>query len=112
MVNGTQLSVEGGHGGPSYYGGWGPGGAIGTAGNAAPANSGGGGGGAGDGSTAGSAPGNGGGAGCHIWSIITSPATTYTYTVGGTAAGGTAGGNGFAGGAGAAGLITVVAHWQ
>lgn len=55
----------------------------------------------------------GGGAGAYCQAIITSPAGTYTYTVGlgGSAAG--AGGTGGAGGtAGATGLIIVTEHYQ
>jgi len=49
----------------------------------------------------------GGGEGEYLEVVIDSPAATYTYTVGGTAAAGSAGTNGNAGGAGAAGFIIV-----
>lgn len=52
------------------------------------------------------APG-GGGEGEYIEIIISSPAATYTYTVGAAGAAGAAGTNGFAGGAGGSGYIIV-----
>lgn len=105
-------AAPGGNGGVGFYGGYGPGGVNGVAGTAAPANTGGGGGGGGGALTAGVIAGVSGGAGCHISTVITSPAATYIYTVGGTAVGGSAGASGFAGGTGASGLITALAHWQ
>lgn len=113
-VNTTANSMPGGMGGVSYYGGYGAPtvGAAGTPGGTAPANSGGGGAGGPGNATASVATGAGGGAGCHIWAIITSPNPTYVYSVGGTASGANAGTSGSAGGGGAAGLVTVVGHWQ
>jgi hypothetical protein len=111
-ANATATGQPGAPGGVSFYGGAGINVTNATAGGAAPPNSGGGGSGGGGSTTAGVFNGNGGGAGCHISTVITSPAATYTYTVGALAAGGTAGTSGFLGGGGAAGLITAVAHWQ
>lgn len=53
-----------------------------------------------------------GGGSEYCWVIVTSPATSYTYTVGTGGAGGSAGTNGFAGGNGANGIIIVEARWQ
>jgi hypothetical protein len=107
----TSTNGPGGAGALSFYGGAGAPNSAGQAGLAAPANSGGGGSGGSAGATA-VITGPGGAAGCHISTIIASPAATYTYTVGAAVAGGAAGTSCFAGGGGAAGLITVVAHWQ
>lgn len=49
--------------------------------------------------------GSGGGAGGYVEKLITSPAATYTYTVGAVANGGAAGT--YAGGNGAAGIIII-----
>lgn len=106
------VSAPGGWGGMSFYGGAGAPGPSGAAGGAAPTNSGGGGAGGSGSGTAGVNAVGGGGAGCHISAFITSPSATYTYTVGTTAPGGAAGTSGFVGGIGAAGLITILAHWQ
>lgn len=75
-------------------------------------NSGGGGGGGGSDATA--PPGGGGGGGARIYKVITSPAATYAYNVGPGSAGGAAGGGTLpmAGGAGAAGYIMVVPHYN
>jgi hypothetical protein len=54
-------------------------------------------------------PGTGGGGGGYARTIITSPATSYTYAVGAGGAGGAAGANGFAGEAGRAGLVMFTA---
>lgn len=104
-------AAPGGSGGVSFYGGGGVG-IQATAGGAAPVNSGGGGSGGGGSATTGVFNGNGGGAGCHIKTIITSPAATFTYSVGSLATGGNNGTSGFGGGNGAAGLIDIIAHWQ
>lgn len=66
--------------------------------------------GAGDGATPNT--GGGGAGGGYVKKLITSPSTTYTYTVGSGGAGGTAGTSGFVGGAGAGGLIIVTAYFQ
>lgn len=55
--------------------------------------------------------GAGGGAGGYLEAVITSPATSYTYTVGSVANGGTAGVSGFAGGQGGAGIIIVEEYY-
>ncbi len=95
-------------GGSSFCGG----GALGptTAANGvnAAANSGGGGSGAIGGSTNNNSAGSGGG-GEMAYLLITSPAGTYTYTVGASAAGGV-GGN-FTGGASGSGVIRVLEHY-
>lgn len=106
----STANYPGGPGGNSVLGGGGPMGyAVSAstpgAGAAAATNSGSGGGGAGSSTTAG--PGGGGGAGAMCNKVITSPAASYTYTVGAGGAAGTAGTTGAAGGAGAAGLIIV-----
>lgn len=87
-------------GGNSFFGGGGKG-QTGAAGGAGKTNSGGGGGGGSSGANGGS----GGGAGEYVEFSITSPTTSYLYTVGVAAAGGAAGGQ--AGGAGGSGLIIV-----
>jgi hypothetical protein len=96
----------GGAGGGSFFGGAGAS-TTNAAGGAAATNSGSGGGGGNTGSGNSS---GGGGAGEFVEFVITSPASSYTYTVGGGGNGGTAGGA--AGGAGAAGRIEVIAYWQ
>ncbi len=109
--------VSGGSGGSSAFGGGGGGGSGGnqivggSAGGAGAANTGAGGGGGGllaqsDLPTGGA----GGGAGAYIEAIITSLASTYSYTVG---AGGTVGANpsGAVGGAGGSGVIIIEAYY-
>ena len=100
--------LAGGTGGASYWGGGGYGGVPyggspngGGAGSCS--GSGGGGGSCGGGTSY--AGGGGGGAGGTAMSIITSPSSTYSYTVGAGGAGGS--GNASAGAAGAAGIIFV-----
>src|SRR5437016_5111773 len=56
--------------------------------------------------------GAGGGGGGSLYSLITSPAASYSYAVGAGGGAGTAGTNGQAGGAGAAGVIIVTAYFQ
>ena len=97
-VTGTS---PGGVGGVSAFGGAGGSGAN-AAGLSAAANSGSGGGGGGNNNAA---AGGGGGAGAYCERLITSPAATYTYTIGTGGAGGSAGTN--AGGNGADGIIIV-----
>lgn len=100
-------NAKGGDGGQSFFGGGAHTGANQT-GNAAATNSGSGGSGGG---AAGANPGGaGGGAGGYVEKLITSPAATYTYTVGAAANGGAAGGQ--AGGNGAAGLIIVDEYYD
>ncbi len=101
----ASTTLAGGHGGNGFFGGAGAGGINGAGTNAA-ANSGSGGG--GGGGSPSSNAGSGGGAGAYVEKLITSPATTYTYTVG---AGGNGGAAGVAaGGNGAAGII-IVDEW-
>lgn len=103
---GTNISAggaAGGSGGHNPFGGAGAKGGASSAGEAAKANTGAGGQG-GNGTSTGTA-GGGGGAGEYVEFLITAPAATYIYTVGGGGAGGAAGGS--AGGNGAAGIIIV-----
>ena len=99
---------NGGVGGASTLGGQGPGGGANSgsinAGSSAVANSGSGGGGAADSTTANS--GGGGGAGATCKKLITTPASSYTYTIGLAVAGGTNGGQG------SAGLLQIWSRWQ
>lgn len=117
-ANITTVGAEGGSGASSALGGGGGGGADnvngGTAtGGAASTNSGSGGGGAGGtGSVSGLQTGGGGGAGGWVDAIITSPASTYPYGLGGGGAAGVAGTSGAAGGAGAAGILVVEEFYQ
>lgn len=104
------VNQGGGAGGISFFGGAGPAPPQNNAGFAAAANSGSGGSGAGNGVTANT--GGGGAAGGYGRKLITSPLSSYLYTVGPGGAGGTLGTGGAAGGAGAAGLITVTAYFQ
>jgi len=104
-------NVAGGYGASSYFSGGGSGGQPGAnAGGTAIANSGSGAGGAGCGATA--ASGAGGGAGGYVRKLITSPLTTYAYSVGAGGTAGTAGTSGAAGGTGAGGLLVVMAYFQ
>lgn len=108
----TVANYQGAPGGNSTLGGAG-GGASSTseAGGTASANTGSGGGAPGTGATASNgAPSGAAGGTCR--KTITSPASTYTYTVGAATTGGSAGTNGATGGNGAAGRIKVVARWQ
>jgi hypothetical protein len=110
-ASGSQPSAgntAGGDGGNGFFGGGAGGPSPSTAGVAAAPNSGGGGSGGVQGGTGNG--GGGGGAGEFVEFIITTPAGSYTYTVGPGGAGGAAGA--FAGGAGAAGRIEVEAYWQ
>lgn len=101
--------VAGTSGGSSCLGGDGGGGAPNSGGNASTANTGGGGGGAG--SPVSSQGASGGGSGGCIYTIINTPAATYTYAVGAAGTAGTAGTSGFAGGAGGSGGVWVVEHY-
>lgn len=104
-INTTQSA--GGHGGGNAY--CGMGGPGGGAGNAAPAAStaGQGGGGGGMNGAVNNFSGTGGGGGGFVQAIITSPAGTYTYTVGAAGTAGAAGTSGVGGAAGGAGIIIV-----
>lgn len=102
-INNSVANVfgQGGQGGSSPFGGAGGGGQGNQNGTAAKANSGSGGGGGGGASAQNSA--GGGGAGGYVEFSITSPATSYAYTVG---AGGTGGvGASLTGGNGGSGVI-------
>lgn len=108
-VSATNSIGVGGNGGGR---GAGLGGQAGGAGGAAVANSGGGGGGGGLASaifatTGGDCVAGGGGEGEYAEMRISSPTTSYTYTVGAVGAGGSAGSSGFAGGAGGTGKIAI-----
>jgi hypothetical protein len=101
-----------------WYGGkgGGQGGGVGSqpgsgmvAGQGAAPNSGGGGG--GSGCRDNGDPGGGGGEGAYLYKIITSPSSSYAYTVGPGSSGGTAGSNAQAGGAGANGYIKATAWY-
>jgi hypothetical protein len=95
---------QGAQGGASFFGGGGYGGWPGSPGQAGSSvGSGGGGGGA---STAGGAA-TAGAAGGYCEKLITSPAASYSYNVGGTGGGGSAGTSGAAGGNGAPGIIII-----
>ncbi len=106
----TNGALPGGHGGNSpFFGGGGNAGSggIGIGNSAGVANTGGGGGGASPNTAALAYAGSGGGSGGFVEAIITSPAATYSYTVGGGGGGGSAGTSGNAGSAGADGFIEV-----
>jgi hypothetical protein len=96
---------RGGGSGQSPFGGGGRQPNSGNGGGTAQTNSGSGGAGAGCGGTPNS--GGGGAAGGYVEKLITNPAATYSYAVGGGASGGSAGTSGFTGGAGAAGIIVI-----
>jgi len=98
----------GGHGGQSYLGGGGSGGVSGGAGQVGVTNTGGGAGGAG--STVTGAAGGGGG-GAYVQSIVSAPASTYSYAVGAGGTAGAAGTSGTAGGVGSAGKIVVEEYY-
>lgn len=97
--NGADFTVPGSNGAPGIFGTGAGRGSSGT-GGAGGTNTGAGGAGGASTNTAG-----GGGAGEYVEIVITSPSTTYTYTVGTAGAAGAAGGQ--AGGAGGTGLIIV-----
>jgi hypothetical protein len=97
----------GGQGGANTFGGSGAG-SINTTGFAGATNTGAGGGGSGsNNAVSGNNSGGGGGSGAYIDAIITSPASTYAYSIGTGGTGGGGGTNGFSGGAGADGIIIV-----
>lgn len=62
--------------------------------------------------TGGGASGGGGGGGAAIVSIITSPASTYAYSIGAGGSGGSAGGGGNSGRAGGSGVVIVEEYYQ
>lgn len=101
----------GGAGGNSPFGGGGTGGSNAPGAGGKGATNTGGGGGAGGGTATVQAA-NGGGAGGYFRKIITSPAVSYTYTVGvGGSSGGTAAAGGGTGASGADGCIIIIAHF-
>ncbi len=99
---------SGGFGAASPFGGGGAGGNNTGAGNNAKSNTGGGGGGGGPNSAT-AMGGYGGAAGEYVELYITSPAASYTYTIGSGGAGGSAGG--VAGGNGGSGFIVVEEYY-
>jgi hypothetical protein len=108
----TNVTILGGNGGVSFFGGAGVGGGQGsTTADAAKANSGSGGGGGGFTNVANCVAGNGGGAGGYFDAIIKSPSTTYAYAVGAAGSGGAAGGSGANGSNGGSGYIIVEEYY-
>lgn len=110
--NSAVSQAPGGDGGCSPFGGNGKGGVLGggAGGNAVPNTGSGGGGGGGSSSTTNT--GGGGGSGGYIRVIISSPASSYFYSVGTGGSGGLAGTNGAAGGSGGAGFIIVKEYYK
>lgn len=106
-AGGLVINSSGGMGGVTAYGGSGAGGVANSAGQAAATGSCAGGGGAGSNGSVGGAA--GGGSGEYVEFIITSPASSYGFTVGTKGSGGAAGG--IAGGNGSDGYVQVEAHW-
>ncbi len=104
-------AFTGGAGGSTPLGAGGAGGYYGTAGNSAANNTGGGGQGGGINQVVNGYSGSGGGAGAYIEVIITSPSSTYHYTIG-TAGNAGTGTGGNSGGAGGTGFILVEEHYQ
>lgn len=107
-------AIAGGAGGSTVFAGGGSGGVTGGSGNgiAGVTNTGGGGGGGSAGLTTNVFTGAGGGGGGFVDAIITSPLSTYAYTVGTGGAAGGLGTAGSSGGTGAAGYIEVTEHYQ
>lgn len=70
------------------------------------------GGGGSGGGPAGTQDGGGGGSGGYVEAIISSPSSTYAYSVGAGGAGGTAGTGGVGGGGGGSGLVLVQEYYQ
>ena len=108
----STLAPIGTSGASSALGGSGGGGAIGAfAGISASISSGSGGGGGGGPTSASGNGGSGGGAGCFIDAIISSPSSSYSYSVGSGGAAGS-GGTGGNGGAGGSGMIEVTEYYM
>lgn len=104
---------QGGTGGGTPFGCVGQGAGLGSGASAGldgPANSGVGGSGAGG--PSGGYSGGGGGGGGYVEALISSPSSTYAYSVGASGTAGTAGTSGTPGGAGAAGYIEVTEFYQ
>lgn len=111
---GTTSTIAGGAqaaGGNSAFGGGGGGGQNGATGQPGSTNAGGGGGG-GTGTAASVLFGSGGGGAGYAELIITSPASTYTYTIGAAGTPGTAGTSGTVGDFGGSGMIYVEEFYQ
>jgi hypothetical protein len=98
-------------GGVTPFGGAGAG-ANNTAGGNATSNTGSGGGAAGSASANGYNTGSGGSAGGYIEAVITSPSSSYSYSVGAGGTAGPAAPNGYAGGVGGSGVIIVTAYFS
>lgn len=109
--NTIAFPTPGGEGAAGMFGGAAAGGDNGANGGAAGANNSGAGGG-GAGAASGGISGAGGSSSGFIDAYITSPAATYTYSVGAAGTAGTAGTGGAAGGAGGSGYIEVTEHYQ
>ena len=107
----TNASLSGGSGGTSPFGGSGGGSPNGFAGKNGITNSGSGGGGGGASASASQASGSGGGSGGYIKAIITSPSSTYSFTIGAAGLAGTAG-SASSGGSGGSGIIIVKEYYQ
>jgi hypothetical protein len=116
QTNASSTYTQSGAGGTSFLGGNGPSqGPIGgsSAGVPASANTGSGGSGGGSANVASSFDtGPGGGAGGYLETLIPTPASNYTYTVGAKGTGGIAGTSGYPGGNGADGLIIIDEFYQ
>lgn len=111
VASGLGISVAGGTGGTTVFGGAGYTNLV-APGSPAP-NSGAGGGGGGVNPVASQYSGSGGGSGAFIDAIITSPSSSYSYTVGNKGVGGNAGGaSGANGSDGAVGYIEVTEFYQ
>jgi hypothetical protein len=109
-IGGTTSTGGAGAGAP-YFSGGGPGGNAGGNGVAAATNTGGGGGGGGAVTSPAASSAAGGGSGGYVYALITSPASSYSYAVGGAGSVGAAGTSGFTGGLGAVGRIVVTAYF-
>lgn len=111
---GANQTCAGATGGNSYFGagargaGYSEQGGGGTGGF----HAGGGGGGAGDNNVVGAQAGNGGGAGEYLETLITSPSSAYTFSVGLAGTFGAAGTSGLAGGPGMTGMVMVEEYYQ
>jgi len=109
FASGYVVYACGGMGGSSAFGGGGFSYSVGGASGNGAANTGGGGAGAGLSSPV--TAGSGGGSGGYVEAIITSPISTYTYTVG-TGGSGGGGAGGITGGTGGTGCIIIEEHYQ
>jgi len=112
LEQGSVGQASGGSGGASPFGGAGAGANYNNTGGAAAANSGSGGGAGGSGAAATTIGGSGGGSGGFVDALITSPTTSYSYSIGSAGGAGGAGTGGNAGGAGGSGYIIVEEFYQ